>query len=212
MAISLRLATRMLFARRRCRRAGRVPGVQQGRRRRRRPGRCSACGASPALPLAAARRLPADAGRPAPHTLVPPYLTMPLMDKVLIPYQNGKPIDPAWSPLSLRPARRRAAGLGARLGAHLYPGAGFRTHRRRPAHDHLRAPAGLSQEYFGGKRTGDLMARIGSETDRINIFMSLHLLDFATDVLMIAMTTASWSRSTPGWRWSPCCRCRSSPG
>ncbi|MFN7343552.1 MAG: ABC transporter, partial [bacterium] len=26
-------------------------------------------------------------------TLVPPYLTMPLMDKVLIPYQNGKPID-----------------------------------------------------------------------------------------------------------------------
>ena len=26
-------------------------------------------------------------------TLVPPYLTMPLMDNVLIPYQNGKPID-----------------------------------------------------------------------------------------------------------------------
>ncbi len=25
--------------------------------------------------------------------LVPPYLTMPLMDNVLIPYQNGKPID-----------------------------------------------------------------------------------------------------------------------
>ena len=32
------------------------------------------------------------------------------------------------------------------------------------------------------------MARIGSETDRINVFLSLHLLDFATDVLMIAMT------------------------
>src|SRR6185437_13849186 len=42
---------------------------------------------------------------------------------------------------------------------------------------------------FGGKRTGDLMARIGSETDRINVFISLHLLDFATDVLMIGMTT-----------------------
>ena len=26
-------------------------------------------------------------------TMVPPYLTMPLMDKVLIPYQNGTPID-----------------------------------------------------------------------------------------------------------------------
>jgi ATP-binding cassette subfamily B protein len=28
-------------------------------------------------------------------TLVPPYLTMPLMDNVLIPYQNGAPIDVA---------------------------------------------------------------------------------------------------------------------
>ena len=46
----------------------------------------------------------------------------------------------------------------------------------------------LSHAYFGGKRTGDLMARIGSETDRINVFLSLHLLDFATDVLMIGMT------------------------
>jgi ATP-binding cassette subfamily B protein len=27
-------------------------------------------------------------------TLVPPYLTMPLMDDILIPYQNGKTIDP----------------------------------------------------------------------------------------------------------------------
>ena len=25
--------------------------------------------------------------------MVPPYLTMPLMDNVLIPYQNGKAID-----------------------------------------------------------------------------------------------------------------------
>src|SRR5690606_27229002 len=39
-------------------------------------------------------------------------------------------------------------------------------------------------------RTGDLMARIGSESDRICVFLSLHLLDFATDVLMIAMTAA----------------------
>ncbi len=46
----------------------------------------------------------------------------------------------------------------------------------------------LSLDYFGGKRTGDLMARIGSETDRINVFLSLHALDFITDVLMIFMT------------------------
>jgi ATP-binding cassette subfamily B protein len=40
-------------------------------------------------------------------TLVPPYLTMPLMDNVLIPFQNGKPID--WPLVSMY--------LGGLLGA-----------------------------------------------------------------------------------------------
>ncbi|WP_300454119.1 ABC transporter ATP-binding protein [Accumulibacter sp.] len=124
-------------------------------------------------------------------TLVAPYLTMPLMDNVLIPYQNGKPIEPALVALYL------SGLLGSSLVAWLLGwgrtyilalvseriGADLRT----TTYEHLLK---LSQEYFGGKRTGDLMARIGSETDRINIFISLHLLDFATDVLMIAMTTA----------------------
>jgi ATP-binding cassette subfamily B protein len=48
----------------------------------------------------------------------------------------------------------------------------------------------LSVDYYGSKRTGDLMARIGAETDRINLFLSLNALDFATDVLMIVMTSA----------------------
>jgi ATP-binding cassette subfamily B protein len=124
-------------------------------------------------------------------TLVAPYLTMPMMDKVLIPYQNGQPIDPALVALYL------SGLLGASLVAWVLGwgrtyilalvseriGADLRT----TTYEHLLK---LSQEYFGGKRTGDLMARIGSETDRINIFISLHLLDFATDVLMIVMTTA----------------------
>ncbi|MFN3311675.1 MAG: ABC transporter ATP-binding protein, partial [Thermomonas sp.] len=48
----------------------------------------------------------------------------------------------------------------------------------------------LSLEYFGAKRTGDLLTRIGSESDRICLYLSLHLLDFATDVLMLAMIAA----------------------
>lgn len=124
-------------------------------------------------------------------TLVPPYLTMPMMDKVLIPYQNGQPINTALVTLYLS-GLLGAALLAWALGwARTYIlalvseriGADLRT----TTYEHLLK---LSQEYFGGKRTGDLMARIGSETDRINIFISLHLLDFATDVLMIAMTTA----------------------
>jgi ATP-binding cassette subfamily B protein len=122
-------------------------------------------------------------------TLVAPYLTMPLMDNVLIPFQNGKPID--WDLVMLY--------LGGLLGSSIFAwllgwlrgyilalvseriGRDLRT----ATYEHL---LGLSLEYFGGKRTGDLMARIGSETDRINVFLSLHLLDFATDVLMIGMT------------------------
>ena len=121
--------------------------------------------------------------------LVPPYLTMPLMDNVLIPFQNGQPID--WELVSMY--------LGGLLGAAIVAwGLGWvRTYilalvserigrdLRTQTYEHL---LGLSLEYFGGKRTGDLMARIGAETDRINVFLSLDLLNFATDVLMITMT------------------------
>ena len=122
-------------------------------------------------------------------TLVPPYLTIPLMDDVLIPYQNGQSIDPMLV-AGLLGGLLAAALLGWGLGwARTYLlalvseriGADLRT----ATFDHL---LGLSLDYFGAKRTGDLMSRIGSETDRICVFLSLHALDFATDVLMIVMT------------------------
>lgn len=122
-------------------------------------------------------------------TLVPPYLTMPLMDKVLIPFQNGVAIDYGLVRLylgGLLGAALVAWGLGwartyllARVSERI--GSDLRT----TTYEHLLK---LSLEYFGGKRTGDLMARIGNESDRICVFLSLHLLDFATDVLMILMT------------------------
>ena len=122
-------------------------------------------------------------------SLVPPFLTIPLMDKVLIPYQNGTPIDVELVSLLLAGLLGSAllawglawaktyilALVSERIGADL----------RTTTYEHLLR---LSLEYFGGKRTGDLMSRIGSESDRICVFLSLHLLDFATDVLMITMT------------------------
>ncbi len=124
-------------------------------------------------------------------SLVPPYLAMPLMDEVLIPFQNGQHIDPMLVALYLSGLLGSAllawglswaktyvlALVSERIGADL----------RTTTYEHLLR---LSLEYFGGKRTGDLMSRIGSESDRICVFLSLHLLDFASDVLMLAMTAA----------------------
>nr|WP_315473624.1 ABC transporter ATP-binding protein [uncultured Rhodoferax sp.] len=121
--------------------------------------------------------------------LVPPYLTMPIMDNVLIPFQNGQKIDPMLVTLYM------SGLLGSALAAWILSwaktyilalvseriGADLRT----TTYEHLLR---LSLEYFGGKRTGDLMSRIGSESDRICVFLSLHLLDFATDVIMLTMT------------------------
>jgi len=122
-------------------------------------------------------------------TLVPPYLTMPLMDKVLIPYQNGAPIDVGMVTLllaGLLGSALLAWGLGwAKTYILALVSERIGTDLRTITYDHL---LHLSLEYFGGKRTGDLMARIGSESDRICLFLSLHLLDFTTDVLMIVMT------------------------
>lgn len=46
----------------------------------------------------------------------------------------------------------------------------------------------LSLDFFGAKRTGDLVARISSDTDRICSFLSDNLMDFVTDTLTIIWT------------------------
>jgi ATP-binding cassette, subfamily B, bacterial len=123
--------------------------------------------------------------------MIPPYLTEPLFDRVLIPKNKGQDVSVwllywylglmagtavlAWilgwarTWVIARVSERISGDLRDRTYAHL-----------------LR----LSLEFFGGKRTGDLMTRIGSDTDRICNFLSVNLLDFATDVLMIAFTAA----------------------
>ena len=120
---------------------------------------------------------------------VPPYLTAPLVDKVLIPLQSGQTVPP--STIFFYLAALLGAGLMAwvlswgktyvlalvseRIAADL----------RTTTYEHLLK---LSLEYFGGKRTGDLLSRVGSESDRIAVYLSLHLTDFASDVVMIVMT------------------------
>jgi len=124
-------------------------------------------------------------------SMVPPYLTMPLVDKVLNPWDQGVSVPwtlALWYLLGLTGAalltwvfawsrtyvvawvsERVSADLRGRTYAHL--------HR-------------LSLEFFGGKRTGDLITRLDNDTDRICNFLSMNLVDFASDLLMILMTGA----------------------
>ncbi len=120
---------------------------------------------------------------------VPPYLTAPLVDKVLIPLQNGQQVPPATIAVYL------LALLGAGLLAWVLSwgktyvlalvSERIAADLRTTTYEHLLR---LSLEYFGGKRTGDLLSRVGSESDRIAVYLSLHLTDFASDVVMIVMT------------------------
>jgi ATP-binding cassette subfamily B protein len=123
--------------------------------------------------------------------LVPPYLTMPLVDDVLIPRQNGKdvPFSLVWWYLGgllvaavagwllswmqtwtlAWVSERIAAGLRTRTYAHMQS---------------------LSLDFFQGKRTGDLMSRVGSDTDKINVFLSVNLIEFASNVMLLMLTAA----------------------
>jgi ATP-binding cassette subfamily B protein len=121
--------------------------------------------------------------------LVPPYLTMPLMDRVLVPIQEGRPADfglVKWYLGGLALAAVAAMLLGwARTYVMAWVSERISADLRTRTYSHLQK---LSLEFFGGKRTGDLMTRIGSDTDNLCTFLSLHALDFANDVLMITLT------------------------
>jgi len=146
--------------------------------------------------------------------LVPPLLTWPLVDDVLSPYQNQvkevrdnkhltapqrtaalhtlrhngrEPFrNVPWYLLGMLGAALAAWGLGWAQGWVL-----ARTSERISAdlrnttYAHVQS---LSLDYFTAKRTGDLVSRISSDTDRICNFLSDTLMDFATDALMIIGT------------------------
>jgi ATP-binding cassette subfamily B protein len=146
--------------------------------------------------------------------LIPPYLTWPLVDNVLQPYQDHvrevredkslsgverqarlKAIQ-AESGTSFRKvtiymiafagASLLAWGLGWAQGWVLaWVSERISAGLRNTTYAHLQK---LSLEFFGAKRTGDLVARISSDTDRICNFLSDTLVDFIADVLMIVGT------------------------
>src|SRR5207248_11259207 len=123
-------------------------------------------------------------------SLLPIYLTRPLVDDVLVPHQKwfeevakypeAEPVDFSLVPWYL------GGMLGAAILAWLLDwGRVYTLARaservsadlRSTTYAHLQR---LSLEFFGGKRTGDLMARIRNDTDRLCKFLSINLVYFA---------------------------------
>jgi ATP-binding cassette, subfamily B, bacterial len=148
--------------------------------------------------------------------LIPPYLTMPLVDNVFLPFQDESAEaleDPQlsaaeraqklallrdkyqsrfrtvpWYLAGFAGAALIAWGLGWAQGWVLARvSERISADLRNATYGHLQK---LSLDFFGGKRTGDLVARISSDTDRLCGFLSDNLVDFVTDVLMIIGTAA----------------------
>ncbi len=121
--------------------------------------------------------------------MVPPYLTKPILDKVLVPYQNGQ--EAAFRLIPWLLGGLAAASIltwilsWARTYVVAWVSERIAADLRNQTYAHLQR---LSLEYFGGKRTGDLIARVSTDTDRICYFLSVYLVDFANDILMIVMT------------------------
>lgn len=121
--------------------------------------------------------------------MIPPLLTKPLMDYVLIPHQSQLPARFDLVPWLLGGMLLAAllswglswaktyvmATISERISADL----------RNATYGHLQK---LSLEFFGGKRTGDLISRVSDDTQRICDFLSIHAVDFATDIIMIVIT------------------------
>ncbi|MFM8706750.1 MAG: ABC transporter transmembrane domain-containing protein, partial [Planctomycetia bacterium] len=121
--------------------------------------------------------------------LVPPYLTMPLVDQVLIPRQAGAPIPFAhvWWYLGGLALAAVAAWLlsWARSWTLAWVSERIAADLRVKTYAHMQT---LSLDFFSGKRTGDLMSRVGNDTDRINMFLSVNVIEFASNVMLVLLT------------------------
>ena len=122
-------------------------------------------------------------------TLIPPGLTMPFVDDVLTPLAAGKPVDNQliyWFLLGLFGAAMLAWLLGwAKMWVIAWLSSRIAADLRNEMYAHLQR---LSLEFFGGKRTGDLISRLGSDTDKICNFLSISLIEFISDLVMIVLT------------------------
>ncbi len=122
--------------------------------------------------------------------MIAPWLTMSLVDDVLIPLQSQTErvhvhlVYVFITELALAALLTWALNWGktfvvARIAEHVT------SRMRRETFEHLQR---LSLTYFNRKRTGDLISRIGSDTEHLSLFISVNFIDFFCDVLQFIFT------------------------
>lgn len=124
-------------------------------------------------------------------SLIPTYLTIPLIGDILKPAESGEKVlfsQALWYLLGFLGASVLAWLLSwARTFVLARVGERIAVDLRNNIYSHMQW---LSVEFFGGKRTGDLIARVSSDTDRIGYYLTVHLLDFVNDLLLFFLTAA----------------------
>ena len=124
-------------------------------------------------------------------SLIPPYLTMPLVDRVLIPQQAGAVVTVADAVpylLGLATAAILAWLLGwGRTWTLAWVSERIAADARIRTYAHMQS---LSLDFFAAHRTGDLISRIGSDTERLNNYLSINLIDFTSNLLLVTFTAA----------------------
>lgn len=122
--------------------------------------------------------------------MIAPWLTMSLVDDVLIPLQSQTErvhvhmVYVFIGELALAALLTWALNWGktfvvARIAEHVT------SRMRRETFEHLQQ---LSLTYFNRKRTGDLISRISSDTEHLSLFISVNFIDFFCDVLQFIFT------------------------
>lgn len=121
-------------------------------------------------------------------SLAPPYIIISLINKVIIPIQNGNPKNLNLLPTYFIELTAAAfltwvcsfcktyllASISEKVTAKM----------RTVTFDHILS---LSLDFFNQKRLGELISRIGNETENLNFFISLYLLDFIQDCILVIM-------------------------
>lgn len=139
-------------------------------------------------------RLQVAAGMAAAATmtllsLIPPYLTGSLLDKVIKPFQSGQvnreqAMHAGWMLLlSLACVYAvREAFAWVRLRTMTVLGEYVARDLRHDIYEHLQK---LSVSYFSAKQTGSIISRVSSDTDRIWDFIAFGVVEVSLSILML---------------------------